>query len=102
MVIEAHGVSFRHTVQAKEGKHGCRALSRLPTKVTLATISFPFVLDFEELEEQVADDPYLANIVTAITTNPAAYPHFTKSGSTLRHKGRVVILATSPLVPHLL
>ena len=52
------------------------ALSRLPVGKTLATISVTFVMDFEQLEERVAADPFLANIIRVITTNPTAYPHF--------------------------
>lgn len=33
-------------------------LSRLLAKLTLATILVPFVLDFEELANQVTDDPW--------------------------------------------
>ena len=77
-------------------------LSRLLATITLATISAPFVLDFGELEEQVVDDPYLDNILTTISTNPGAYPHFAKIGTTMCHKGRVIIPEASPLVPCLL
>ena len=97
-------IAYHFDIQYKQRKENTivDALSRLPAEVTLATISVPIVLDFGELEEQVVDDPYLANILTTITTNPAAYPHFTKTGTTLPHKGRVVIPAASPLVRHLL
>ena len=70
--------------------------------MTLAVISIPFVLDFEELDKQVTEDPFLANIIKVIATNPAAYPHFSKTGATLRYKGRVVLLETSLYIPHLL
>ena len=52
-------MGYHFDIQYKPGKENTAAdaLSRLPTEVTLATISVPFVLDFGELEEQVVDDP---------------------------------------------
>ena len=70
--------------------------------MTLATIPIPFVLDFEELDKQVTEDPFLANIIKVIATNPAAYPHFSKTVATLRYKGRVVLPVTSLYIPRLL
>ena len=75
------------------------ALSKLSIEMTLASISIPFVLNFSELEEQVASDTHLANILNVITTNLVAYPHFTKVGTTLRYKGQVVLPAAFPLIP---
>ena len=70
--------------------------------MTLATLSVAFVLDFKELDDQVAHDPFLANILAVIASNQATYPHFTKVSNTLHYKGRVVLLVASRLIPHLL
>ena len=51
------------------------------------------MLDVQELEEQVADNLYLANILTVIATNPTAFPHFTVTETTLRYRGWVVLPA---------
>ena len=69
--------------------------------MTLVTLSVPFVMDFKELDDQVTHDPFLANITVVISSNQDAYPQFTKVSNTLRYKGRVVLSATSPLIPHL-
>ena len=97
-------LSYNFDIQYKIGKENTAidALSGLPTKMTLATISIPFILDFEELDKQVAEDPFLANIIKVIGTNPAAYPHFNKIEATLCYKGRLVLPATSLCIPHLL
>ena len=60
------------------------------------------MLDGKEFMEQVADDPYLENILTVIATDPIAFPHFIVTGTTLRYKGRGVLSAASPIIPHLL
>ena len=70
--------------------------------MTLATLSLPFFLDFKELKDEVTHDHFLANILTVIYLDQAAYPHFTKVGNTLRYKGRVVLPVASPRIPHLL
>ena len=97
-------LSCNFDFQYKSGKENTAAdaLSRLPIRKTLAIISVPFVMDFEQLEEQVAANPFLANIIRVITTNPTAYPHFSKTGTTLCYKGRVVLPAASNLIPQLL
>ena len=93
-------LSYNFEIQYKPRKENTPvdALSRLPTRKTLATISVPFVMDLEQLEEQVAADPFLANIIKVITTNPASYPHFSKIGTTLCYKEQVVMPATSNLI----
>ena len=97
-------LSYNFDIQYKSGKDNTAvdALSRLPTEMTFATISAPFVLDFEDIANQVAEDPYLTNTINVIAENPAAYPHFCRVGTTLRYKGRVVLPATSPFIPYLL
>ena len=97
-------LGYDFDIQYKLGKYNTTvdALYRLPVEMTLATLSVPFVLDFKELEEQVATDPYLANILAVISNDLAAYPHFAKAGTTLRYKGGLVLLAASFLVPQLL
>ena len=97
-------LGYDFTIQYKPGKDNtvADALSRLPLEMTLATLSILFVLDFKELDDQVAHDPFLANIMTVIASDQATYPHFTKVDNTLRYKGRVVLLAASHLIPHLL
>ena len=94
-------IGYDFDIQYKPGKENTviDALSKLPAVMTLASISIPFVLNFLELEEQVASTTHLANIMNVIATNPADYPHFSKVGTTLRYKGRVVLLAASPLIP---
>ena len=59
-------------------------------------------MDFEDIDNQVAEDPYLTNIINVITETPAADPHFCRVRTTLRYKGQVVLPATSPLIPYLL
>ena len=97
-------LSYNFDIQYKPGKDNTAAdaLSRLPAEMTFATISTPFVLDFEDIANQVAEDPYLTNIIKVIVENPAAYPHFCRVGTTLRYKGRVVLSTTSPFIPYLL
>ena len=70
--------------------------------MTLAAISNPFVLDFEELDKQVTEDPFLTNIINVIATNPTGYPHLSKIEATLCYKGQVVLPATSLYIPCLL
>ena len=60
------------------------------------------MLDVKEMEEQVVDDPYLANILTVIATDPTAFPHFTVIGTTLCYKGWVFLPMAFPIIPHLL
>ena len=97
-------LGYDFTIQYKPDKDNTvvDALSRLPAEMTLATLSVLFVMDFKELDDQVAQDPFLAHILAIIALDQAAYPHFTKVGNTLRYKGRVVLPAASPLIPHLL
>ena len=97
-------LSYNFDIQYKLGKDNTvvDGLSRLPTEMTFATISAPFVMDFEDIDNQVAEDPYLTNITNVIAKNPAAYPHFCRVGTTLRYKGQVVLPATSLLIPYLL
>lgn len=96
-------LSYNFDIQYKPGKDNtvADALSRLPAELMLATIFIPLILDFGEIEKQVIEDPYLANIINVIAQTPAAYPHFCKTGLTLRGKGRVVLSTTSPLIPYL-
>ena len=96
------GYNFDIQYKPRKENTAVDTLSRLPTKMILATIFVPWILNFQELEEQVATDTYLANIMTDIATDQAAYPHFTKVGTTLPYKGHVILPATSPLIPQLL
>ena len=97
-------LGYNFDIQYKPGKYNiaANALSTLPAELTLATLSAPFFLDFTELEKQVAADPYLANILALISTDPTTYPHFAKVGTTLRYKGRLVLPTASSLIPQLL
>ena len=96
------GYNFDIQYKPRKENTAVDTLSRLPTKMILATIFVPWVLNFQELEKQVAADTYLANIITVIATDQAAYPHFTKVGTNFPYKGRVILSATSPLIPQLL
>ena len=97
-------LSYNFNIQYKLGKDNTptNTLSKLPTEMTFATISAPFVLDFEDIANQVAEDPYLTNITNVIIENPAAYPYFCRVGTTLRYKGRAILPATSMFIPYLL
>ena len=97
-------LSYNFDIQYKLGKNNITAdaLSRVQTEMTFATILAPFVLDFEDISNQVVEDPYLTNITNVIAENPAPYPHFCRVGTTLRYKGQVVLPSTSPFIPYFL
>ena len=52
-------LSYNFDIQYKPGKDNTAAdaLSRLPAEMTFATISAPFVLDFEDIDNQVTEHP---------------------------------------------
>lgn len=58
--------------------------------------------DFDELEDMVAADPSLSNILQYVQQDFASYPEFSMVEGHLYYQGKLAIPAESPYVPILL
>ena len=97
-------MSYDFEIQYKPGKtnNAADALSRMPEEISLAALSVAIILDFSELQEQVADDPFLSNIKQCVQKDPNLYPAYSLVGGHLRYNGKLILPSASPYIPLLL
>lgn len=78
------------------------ALSRVPSQIELAAITFPMVVDVRLILEQTEVDPKLAKIKEELQNNPDSHPHYSLDQDWLLYKRCLVLSSSSTLIPTLL
>ena len=78
------------------------ALSRLPSQSNLLSLSVPQVLQLQEVEKQVAMDPSLSKIKTALAQGQPSMPGYSLKQGRLYYRNKLVLLEKSDPIPLLL
>lgn len=96
------GYDFDILYQPGQNNKAADALSRMPQDSKKCMLSAPTLLDSEVVSREVEQDEELQAIITKLQKNPTDVPKFNWEHGRLLYKGRLVLSASSSLIPSLL
>lgn len=77
-------------------------LSRIPTRVQLASLVAPAILDVERVRRELDENTELSRIRDELSEDPESHPNFSVVQGNLLYKDRLVLSAHSTLIPAIL
>ena len=75
------------------------ALSRIPSQLTLLTLSVPHPLQLQDLDKEIALDPILSQIQDALSRGHQTKPGYSLVQGKLYYRKKLVLPAASTLIP---